>query len=85
MARKDLQVAPLEQELVVYDPVSGRAYLLNATGAMLWSRCDGTTTTEALGGALASQYGLDQEEAMEGVTNYLAQLSRVGLLAPPLR
>src|SRR5262245_61416944 len=37
-----IEEAPLQEELMLFDPKSGRFYMLNPTMAFLWKRCDGT-------------------------------------------
>src|SRR5438132_14178390 len=50
---------PIDDELVVFDPRSGEAHVLNRTGAYVWSLCDGTRSFEAPASALAEAYVLD--------------------------
>ncbi len=60
---KQLLVQDLEDEILVYDLRSHRAYCLNAMAARIWKACDGKTTVAAIAAQLASHHkgsiGLD--------------------------
>jgi len=76
------RVEPLDGELVVYDPDSGRAYLINRNGAALWGCCDGLRPVSALALELTRTAELPYETALADVEAFLDQLERAGLLAP---
>jgi|SRR5436853_1400103 hypothetical protein len=46
--RPDLIERELSDELVLYDPESDRAYLLNRSAAAIWDLCDGTRSLEEI-------------------------------------
>jgi PqqD family protein of HPr-rel-A system len=71
---------PLDDDLLLYDPRSGQAYVLNATGAYLWSLCDGSRTLCSLARALAASYALAYPDALADVRDHLDELQAAGLL-----
>jgi PqqD family protein of HPr-rel-A system len=79
--RPDLRIEALEDELVLYDPRSGRAYVLNPTASALWERCDGSRSVETLAQELAAAFEVAYDDALADVRAFLTQLSRGGLLA----
>lgn len=52
-----LVVRELPEEVLVYDLERHRAVCLNRTAALVWKRCDGRTSVEALTRALAEELG----------------------------
>lgn len=53
---------------------------LNETGAFLWNIINEGTEEEELVIALQDKYGITEEQAKEGVENFLATLSSVGCI-----
>ncbi len=78
--RADAISFPLDDELVLTDAQSGQTYTLNATGARIWSLCDGTRTEAALARAIAVTYGIEYDLARSDVSNLLTSLREAGLL-----
>jgi pyrroloquinoline quinone biosynthesis protein D len=73
-------VEPLDDDLVIYDPSNGRAYVLNPTAALIWELCDGSMTIEGMADELKQEYGLEDETVLADVEALIAQLERAGLL-----
>lgn len=69
---EELVVEELGDELLVYDLKDKQAHCLTPTAALVWRRCDGTTSSAAL----AQQLGLEAAE----ITRALAELERCQLL-----
>ena len=81
VARADLSTFELDDDLVVYDPRSGQSFVLNATGRLIWSRCDGARSPEAIAAELSAGFGVDGERARFDVDELLESLRVAGLLA----
>jgi hypothetical protein len=43
-----IEEAPLQGELMLFDPETSKFYVLNRTMAFVWRRCDGSHTLEAM-------------------------------------
>jgi hypothetical protein len=71
---------PLDDELVLYTPTDGQAYILNRTAARVWRLLDGTRTEETLARELADTYGEEYEQVLVDVRELVAHLQSVGLL-----
>jgi PqqD family protein of HPr-rel-A system len=72
---------PLDDEVVLYTPVDGQAYILNHTAARVWKLLDGTRTETTLAQELADTYGEDYDEVLGDVRELVGHLRAVGLLA----
>ena len=72
---------PLDDELVLYTPSDGQAYVLNHTAARIWSLLDGTRTETALARELADTYGEEYDAVLNDVYELVGHLRAVGLLA----
>jgi hypothetical protein len=71
---------PLDDELVLYAPSDGQAYVLNHTAAYVWQLLDGTRTEMAVARELADTYGQDYDDVLNDVRELVRHLSAVGLL-----
>jgi hypothetical protein len=71
---------PLDDELVLYTPTDGQAYVLNRTAARVWRLLDGTRTEVTLARELADTYGEDYEQVLVDVHELVDHLQSVGLL-----
>ncbi len=79
-ARPDLTVVELDDEAIIYDAQAGQLHRLNSTGRMVFSLCDGRSTTHELAAELAEAYGLPHEEVETHVASLLANLQKAGLM-----
>jgi PqqD family protein of HPr-rel-A system len=84
IARSDVRVEELDDELVLYDPRNGRAYVLNSTAALIWQLCDGSLSRQALADEIKQEFGLEDADVLTDVEAYLSQLEGAGLLASRL-
>jgi hypothetical protein len=71
---------PLDDELVLYTPADGQAYILNHTAARVWRLLDGTRTDTAVAREVADTYGEEYEQVLADVRELVAHLQAVGLL-----
>ena len=78
--RPDLSVYPLDDELVIYDPENGESYILNATGRLVWERCDGRRTSSDIAREIAVLHCVSAAHALEHVTDLLAMFEESNLL-----
>ena len=78
--RAAVTTLPLDDELVLYEPESGQAHVLNPTAAHIWTLCDGERTVEAVSEALAAAYGVDYARASADVRTLISGLVEAGLL-----
>jgi pyrroloquinoline quinone biosynthesis protein D len=78
--RPDVAAFALDDELVLYDPCSARAHVLNATAARMWELCDGARTTSSVAREIAASYALDDEQAHADVREFVEDLGQAGLL-----
>ena len=72
---------PLDDELVLYTPRDGQAYVLNHTAARIWQLLDGTRNEVTVARELAETYGEDYDDVLGDVRELVQHLSAVGLLA----
>jgi PqqD family protein of HPr-rel-A system len=72
----------LPGELVVFDPESDRAHLLNRTAAAVWDLADGSTPLATIAAELAAAAGLDAARARADALAAVEHLAAAGLLAP---
>jgi PqqD family protein of HPr-rel-A system len=55
-SRPELQVKPVGDDLVVYDPRARQVHLLNGTAAAIFRMCDGRSSAAAIAEELARRY-----------------------------
>jgi hypothetical protein len=72
---------PLDDEIVLYTPNDGQAYILNHTAARVWRLLDGTRTDVVLARELADTYGEDYDQVLVDVRELVGHLRAVGLIA----
>ena len=62
-----IEEAPLQRELMLFDPESSQFFVLNGTMAFLWQHCDGHKSAEQLAAELATAF--DTKEPSEVATD----------------
>ena len=72
---------PLDDELVLYTPSDGQAYVLNHTAARIWHLLDGTRAEVTVARELANAYGENYDDVLGDVRELVQHLSAVRLLA----
>lgn len=79
--RGQIEEAPLSGELMLFDPESGRFFVLNRTMASIWRRCDGESEIEAIIEELNRDFrGVDPGAAAADVRRALDELVSLGLV-----
>ena len=71
---------PLDDELVLYTPSDGQAYVLNHTAARIWRLLDGTRTEVSVARELADTFGENYDDVLGDVRELVQHLRTVGLL-----
>ena len=78
-----IEPAPLQDELMLYDPESKKFFVLNTTMAFLWERCDGEQSLQAIAQQLCDTFdGIDTESAAVDLRAALDEIHSLGLLVP---
>jgi hypothetical protein len=76
-----IEEAPLQGELMLFDPISAKFFVLNTTMAFLWRNCDGARSLADIAGALVEEYeGVDLVTAQTDVGAAAGELTTLGLL-----
>jgi len=68
-------------QVVVYDPGTGRVVRLNASGSLLWQVLDGEAPLGDLAAEIASAFGHDRGVVESDVVTLARRLARHGLIA----
>ncbi len=76
-----IEEAPLQGELMLFDPASAKFFVLNTTMAFLWRQCDGTKSLPDIASALVDEFeGVDPTTAQNDLGSAATELSSLGLL-----
>lgn len=78
--RDDLIFRQVEEDFVVYDPVSDRTALFNLTAAAVLDLCDGSRTAGEIAEAVAETFSAEVSEVSENVASSLKEFRAHGLL-----
>lgn len=85
MLVSDAVVAPIANgEVLVATADNRKALVLNETGAIVVSLCDGTCTLDAISSLFAETLGVEKERALADVLALLQRLDGEGLLHNPV-
>jgi hypothetical protein len=78
-----VEVAPLQQELILYHPGANRFCLLNATAALVWERLAEPATLDELATAICASFaGVDRPTAERDVRAALQELETLTVIEP---
>jgi hypothetical protein len=76
-----IEEAPLQGELMLFDPDSAKFYVLNRTMAFVWRRCDGYHSPEAMLESLRQEFAeVDAASADKDLRAALDELVSLGLV-----
>jgi coenzyme PQQ synthesis protein D (PqqD) len=76
-----IEEAPLQNELMLFDPGQSKFFVLNQTMAFVWRSCDGGTSLGDIATRLTEEFsGVDMENALRDVHKAADELSSFGLL-----
>jgi hypothetical protein len=78
-----VEEAPLQKDLMLFDPESAKFYVLNATMAFVWRQCDGRRSIEEIAQGLEEGFtGVARDRAADDIKNAIRELEQLGLLSP---
>lgn len=80
LARADVLDVEIGSAVVVYDPVAGRAHLLNDTGALVWHRCGALGSIDAVVADVVAQFPDRADVVERDVRAAVARFDERGLL-----
>lgn len=76
-----VEEAPLQGELMLFDPATSKFFVLNRTMSFVWRRCDGAHTVDTMARDLPAEFrDVDPEAAAEDLRRAVAELDSLGLL-----
>jgi PqqD family protein of HPr-rel-A system len=78
--RREVAIYPLDDDLVLYSAHRGESFVLNRTGALIWSCCDGRHPLAAIARRLAHTYGIHRRQALQDVRALVSRLHQAGLV-----
>ena len=77
-----IEEAPLESDLMLFDPASSKFYVLNRTMAFVWRECDGQKTVEAILDRMTENFrDVDRATASRDLGVAVEQLVSLGLVS----
>jgi len=68
----------IEDGLILYDPDSDQAFVLNRTGALAWANAE--KGEGEIAGMIASEFQVSAEQALSDVREFITELKNRGLL-----
>lgn len=80
--RGDLTLVELDQEAVVYDPISGLVHYLNPMASLVLQLCDGTATVKETTAELAEANEVEPEAIAADIRRLIKQFRDTGLVVP---
>jgi hypothetical protein len=76
-----IEEAPLQNELMLFDPQASRFFVLNGTMAFIWRQCDGSRTAGQIAEGLVRDFaGVDPAAAERDVRAAFGELISSGLV-----
>lgn len=77
----DVEEAPLQGELMIFDPASSRFFVLNRTMTFVWRRCDGAHGVSEMVDELRREFAeVDPQTAEGDLKKALGELASLGLV-----
>lgn len=82
LARDDVLFRYLDDEWVIFDPITGRLHALNLTAALVWSECNGERDLTAIAEEVARAFDppLARDRVFDDVRRAIATFRDQGLL-----
>jgi hypothetical protein len=76
-----VEEAPLEADLMLFDPANSKFYVLNRTMAFVWRECDGEKTVGSILERMTQSFsGIDPQTASQDVGHAVDELVSLGLV-----
>jgi len=80
--RNDIISREIDDEILLMDNQTMKVHQLNRTASYIWSRCNGSTSTEDITEQLARDFEVENHVAEKHVKDVLAQLLELKVLTP---
>ena len=80
--REDVTLVELDQEAVVYDPLSGLVHYLNPMASLVLQLCDGSTTVKETIVELAEAQEVEPDVLEKPIRSLVADFRKVGIVTP---
>ncbi|HEY6843045.1 MAG TPA: PqqD family protein [Thermoanaerobaculia bacterium] len=76
-----IEEAPLDTDLMLFDPGTSKFYMLNRTMAFVWRACDGKKSASTILESMRSEFdGVDTANASTDLGAALDELMSLGLI-----
>ncbi len=76
-----IEEAPLQGELMLFDPATSKFFVLNRTMAFVWQHCDGERSLSAIASDLTREFSdVDAGRAEADVRQALTELASLALV-----
>lgn len=73
----------VDDELLVYNPVTDTYFNLNRTATTVWDLATGQQTVDEIATTVAKQFGIAPEDVIDDVAAIATQFAEAGLLDDP--
>jgi len=80
VARNDLLVEVVEEEIVIVDRQSAQVCQLNQTASVIWPRLNGNNDLDTLVDEVCQAFEVDVDVAQRDVKVFLSELMQLGFL-----
>ena len=78
-----VEVAPLEDELILLHPETNQFCVLNRTASAIWAQVAQPATSEEIAAAVTSQFeGVTEADALRDVEETLRQMAELRFITP---
>jgi len=78
-----IEESPLQTDLMLFDPVQSRFFVLNPTMAYIWRSCDGNTAFEQIVESIPRQFDESESHPVAAeMKTALEELLTLGLVTP---
>ena len=76
-----VEVAPLKDELVLFDGTANKFFVMNASAAFLWEQLQEPSAEEALAARMCASFsGVGADQALDDIRRTVKQMLELGLL-----
>lgn len=75
-----LRVKEVEEEILIFKPETGEAFLLNPTASAIFELCDGERTVSSIISTILSLVEADPEKVQADVMKALEEMEQKGLI-----
>jgi predicted Rdx family selenoprotein len=79
-AKSELWVSEHPEGSVMLDSDTGRVFVCNETGALIWKRLSEGLSIDAIAAEIAQTFNVEPEQASRDAQRFVAELQRQGLL-----